>query len=125
MSKLYQRLLKTGLEISTLSASPSTNLNWDQSSGGSSSLESEWSNQDSESETAVSSSEGDLYRYSDINEENSELMGISHSCLDFRRNSHEELPRRDVGGLSLGYFTFLRHSTERMWELFGLLWEMC
>ena len=42
LSKCHQSRLKKELESLILSAGPSSNPNWDQSSGGISSLESEW-----------------------------------------------------------------------------------
>ena len=60
MSKHHQRWLKKELETLIFSADLFTNPNGDQTSGGSSSLESEWSNLDSDSETTATSSDSNL-----------------------------------------------------------------
>ena len=87
MSKCHQCQLKKELETVILSAGSSTNPNWDQSSGDNSSLESEWSNLDSDIETLASSSESNFDRYLEINEDNSVFWDISHSCFAFRGSS--------------------------------------
>ena len=83
MSKRHQLRLKKELETLILSADPFTNPNWDQTSGGNSSLESERSNLDSDSETTAASSDSNLDKYFVINDNNAPLFDISHYCLFF------------------------------------------
>ena len=123
LSKCHQCWLKKELQTSILSAGLSTNPNWNLSSGGISSLENEWSNSDSDSQTVASSFEGNFDRYLNINEDNLAFLDISFSCLplEFRWNSHEEVSWSDVEGLPLAHFTILRNSAGRKWKFSGLL----
>ena len=120
LSKRHQSRIKKELETSFFSADPSTNPNWDQTSGRNSSLESEWSNLDSDSEIITASSEGNFDNYADINENSSAILDISFFFywfpLEFRRKSHEEVRRSNVGGNPLGHLTFVRHSAGRKWR---------
>ena len=103
MSKRHQSRLKKELEISILSADLPTNPNWDQTSGGNSSLESERSNLDFDSETVAGSSEGNFDRYLDIHENNSAVLDIFHSRLDFPWSSDRVLMRKYHGGTSKAF----------------------
>ena len=80
-----------------LSKKQSTNPNWEQSSEGNSSIESEWFNLDSDSKTIASSSEGNFDIYLDINEDNSAPLNVSHSCIVSNWNSDEIPMRKDQG----------------------------
>ena len=100
LSKGHQRRLKKELETLILSADPSTNPNWDRTSGGNSSLESEWRTLDSNSETVLASSESNFDRYLDVNENNSVVLDISHFCLVFISWRSDCIPTRKYHGVS-------------------------
>ena len=84
LSKRFQRRLKKELVTLILSVDPFTNTNRNQTRGGNSSLESEWSNLDSDIETLASSSESNFDRYLGINKGNLAILDISHSCFVFQ-----------------------------------------
>ena len=104
MWKLHQRRLKKELETSILSADPLTIPNWDQTSGGSSSLESERPNLDFDSETVATTSEGNFDKYLDINENNSAILKIFHTCLVFPLSSDGIPTRKYHGGTPEEFF---------------------
>ena len=81
--KYHQRRLKKELEVLIPFSDPPFNPNSDQTNGGNSSLESEWSNLNFDSDTVAASSEVYFDRYLDINENNSAVFYISYFCLIF------------------------------------------
>ena len=100
MLKYHQRRLKKELEVLIPFSDPPFNPNSDQTNGGNSSLESEWSNLDFDSEIVATNSESNSDRYLDINENNSAVLDISHSCLVFPRSSDGNPMRKYHGGTS-------------------------
>ena len=83
LSKCHQCRLQKELETSALTADPSTNPNWNQSSGNNFHLGNKWSKLDSDSEIVASNSEDNFDRYLDVNENNLAVLNISQSCLVF------------------------------------------
>ena len=110
MSNYHQRRLKKELETLIIFTDPSTNPNWDQKSGDNSSLESEWSNLDSDSVTVAANSESNFDKYLDNNQNNSVVLDISHSCLVFLWSSDGIPTRKYHGVTSEEFFWNILHS---------------